>query len=146
MRTLLLTGATGFVGRAAGPALADRWSLRCLTRDADRARARWPARSWWQADVADEAASTRALQGCDAALYLVHGIGEVRDFRRREIAAAQHFARAAAAAGVRRLVYLGGVAPRHGGSEHLRSRLEVGEALRAGPVPTIELRASMIIG
>jgi len=60
--------------------------------------------------------------------------------------AATTFSRAAAAAGVERIVYLGGVAPAGSGSEHLRSRLDVGEALRAGPVRTIELRASMIVG
>src|SRR4029077_19380264 len=58
---------------------------------------------------------------------------------------AQRFARAAAAAGLERIVYLGGVAPKQGGSAHLRSRLAVGEVLRAGAVRAIELRASMII-
>lgn len=146
LRRVLLTGATGFVGGAVLPALARRGPVRCMTRDAARARARSPGRDWVQADVADEAACARALADCDAALYLVHSIGESRDFRRREVAAARRFAAAAGAAGVRRLVYLGGVAPRGRASEHLRARLEVGEALRAGPVPTVELRASMIIG
>jgi uncharacterized protein YbjT (DUF2867 family) len=78
---------------------------------------------------------------------LVHGIGEGVDYHRHEVVAASTFSKAAAAAGVERLVYLGGVAPGAGpGSDHLRSRLDVGEALRAGPVRTIELRASMIVG
>jgi uncharacterized protein YbjT (DUF2867 family) len=97
-------------------------------------------------DIGDEAACAHALGGCDAAFYLVHSIGEGRDFRRREVQAARRFAEAAGRAGLRRLVYLGGVAPAGRASEHLRSRLEVGEALRAGPVITVELRASMIIG
>ncbi len=88
----------------------------------------------------------RALDGCQAALYLVHGIGEGADYHRHEVVAASTFSKAAAAAGVERIVYLGGVAPTGSGSEHLRSRLDVGEALRAGPVKTIELRASMIVG
>ena len=96
------------------------------------------------------ASCARALDGCGAALYLVHGIGEGPDrhYQGRERAAASTFAQAAAQAGVGRIVYLGGVAPPrgHGGSEHLRSRLDVGEALRAGRVQTIELRASMIVG
>ena len=143
---ILLTGATGFVGSAVQPALARRGRVRCLTRDAARARARWPRLDWVEGDVADEAACTRALEGCSAALYLVHSIGESPDFHRRELEAARRFARAASAAGVHRIIYLGGVVPSRHASQHLRSRLEVGEALRAGPVTTIELRASMIVG
>lgn len=146
-RRVLLTGATGFVGRAVRPALqAGGWHIRCLTRDAARARLRHPALDWVQGDVGDAASCARALEGCDAALYLVHGIGEDADYHQQEVRAAQTFAREAAAANVKRIVYLGGVAPAHGGSDHLRSRLAVGEALRAGSVPTIELRASMIVG
>jgi uncharacterized protein YbjT (DUF2867 family) len=145
--TLLLTGATGFVGRAVRPALVARgWHVRCLTRDAERARARQPALDWVQGDVADAGSCARVLAGCRAGLYLVHGIGEGADYHRHEVLAATTFSRAAAAAGLQRIVYLGGVAPAGAGSEHLRSRLEVGEALRAGPVSTIELRASMIVG
>jgi len=145
--TILVTGATGFVGRAVQPALvAAGWRTRCLTRDATRARRRRPTLDWVEGDVGDEASCARALAGCTAALYLVHGIGEGDDFRRREVAAARTFARQASAAGLARIVYLGGVAPAGRGSEHLRSRLEVGETLRAGAVPCVELRASMIIG
>lgn len=74
----------------------------------------------------------------------MHGIGEGGDYHRHEARAAENFAKAAADAGVERIVYLGGVAPGGAGSDHLRSRLDVGEALRAGAVETIELRASMI--
>lgn len=148
MPRVLLTGATGFVGRSVRPALlrAD-WQVRGLSRDVRRARDRWPDVEWVEGDVGDPAVCTRALAGCDAALYLVHAIGEGSDFRRREVEAARTFAAAAAAVpSMRRIVYLGGVAPRGRGSEHLQSRLEVGEALRAGRVSTIELRASMIVG
>ena len=146
-RSILLTGATGFVGGAVRPALvANGWRVRCLTRDAARARTREPAFDWVQGDVADPASCGHALAGCQAALYLVHGIGEGPDYVRHEVLAASNFSRAAAAAGVERIVYLGGVAPSGVASEHLRSRLEVGEALRAGPVKTVELRASMICG
>lgn len=146
-RSLLLTGATGFVGGAVRPALAAQgWRVRCLTRDAARARRREPGLDWVQGDVGDPASSAAALNGCQAALYLVHGIGEGADYHRHEVRAASTFSSAAAAAGVERIVYLGGVAPTSVGSEHLRSRLDVGEALRAGPVKTIELRASMIVG
>lgn len=146
-RSLLLTGATGFVGGAVRPALAAHgWRVRCLTRDAARARRREPGLEWVQGDVGDPASCAEALNGCRAALYLVHGIGEGADYHRQEVMAASTFSTAAAAAGVERIVYLGGVAPSGAGSEHLRSRLDVGEALRTGPVKTIELRASMIVG
>ena len=147
-RTVLLTGATGFVGRAAYDALtAAGWAVRCMTRDAARAARQWPGRAWVGADVADEAATACALEGCDWACYFVHGMaGGGAEFRRTEVAQATSFRRAAERTGVRRIVYLGGVAPVHDPSEHLRSRLEVGETLRAGSVSTVELRASMIIG
>jgi uncharacterized protein YbjT (DUF2867 family) len=99
-----------------------------------------------EGNVGHAAAALRALDGCRAAIYLVHGIGEGADYHRGEVAAATTFSRAAAGAGVERIVYLGGVAPSGSGSEHLRSRLDVGEALRSGLVKTLELRASMIVG
>jgi uncharacterized protein YbjT (DUF2867 family) len=142
---VLLTGATGFVGDAVRPALlAAGWEVRCLSR-------RGPERStpgveWVRGDVIDEDSVRRALGGCQAALYLVHGMGDGKDFHAREVTAARGFARAAASVGVRRIVYLGGMLPRGTASEHLESRREVGEALRAGAVPAVELRASMIVG
>ena len=76
MKSILLTGATGFVGSAVRPRLAaSGWHVRCLTRDVARARAAAPGLDWVQGDVSDEAACAEALRGCQAALYLVHGIG-----------------------------------------------------------------------
>jgi uncharacterized protein YbjT (DUF2867 family) len=146
-KRILLTGATGFVGSAVQPALvAAGWSVRCLTRDLERARARAPRLDWVEGDVLDEASCQRALSGCSAALYLVHSMGEGAGYQRRDSRAAQSFARAAAAASVKRLVYLGGMMPEGRPSRHLRSRIEVGRVLREGRVPTLELRASMIVG
>jgi uncharacterized protein YbjT (DUF2867 family) len=146
-RTILLTGATGFVGGAVRPALAAMgWHVRCLTRDVAQARQRQPALDWVEGNVGDASSCARALDGCQAALYLVHGIGEGPDYHRREVAAATTFCQAAAGAGIERIVYLGGVAPANAGSEHLRSRLDVGQILRESSVKTIELRASMIVG
>jgi uncharacterized protein YbjT (DUF2867 family) len=125
---------------------AGGWHVRGMTRNAERARRREPALEWVQGDVADATSCARALAGCRAALYLVHGVGEGGDYDQRELASASTFSRAAAEAGLERIVYLGGVAPAGVGSKHLQSRLEVGEALRAGPVKTLELRASMIVG
>lgn len=145
---VLLTGGTGFVGRAVWPALSEAgYLVRGFTRDAQRARSRWPDREWAEGDVETGEGLSPALQDCDAALYLVHGMGRGgENFRERDRTAAADFARCAHAAGLSRIVYLGGVAPQGVPSEHLASRLEVGEELRSGPVPTLELRASMIVG
>ncbi|MDZ7708317.1 MAG: NAD(P)H-binding protein [Trueperaceae bacterium] len=146
-RTILLTGAAGFVGGAVRPALeAAGWHVRALTRNAARAAQHAPGLDWLEGDVADRDSMASALEGAHAALYLVHGIREGAGYHEREVAAAAGFAEVAAEAGVQRIVYLGGVAPTGPGSEHLQSRVEVGETLRAGSVPTIELRASMIVG
>jgi uncharacterized protein YbjT (DUF2867 family) len=148
-RTVLLTGASGFVGRRLHPLLVRRgWRVRCLTRDARKATASFPDRDWVEADVRDAAALRTALEGCEAAFYLVHEMGAAHDFAEREAEAARNFADSARSAGVARVVYLGGVLPLAGSaaSEHLRSRARVGEILRAGTVPVLELRASMIVG
>ena len=147
---VLLTGATGFVGGALWPALlAAGYPVRGLTRHLHASRRRAPQREWAEADLETGSPDdlARLLDGCGVAFYLVHGMGAgAPDFRRREAELATRFARAAARAGVGRLVYLGGVAPAGRPSEHLLSRLEVGQALRAGSTPAIELRASMIVG
>jgi len=147
--TILLTGATGFVGRNVHDALVGAgWSIRCATRDVATAKARWPDRKWVTLSVSDRHSVRSALEGCDVAIYLIHGMANhEKDFRQAEVLQAQSFASEAEAAGLDRIVYLGGVAaPDEEASEHLLSREEVGEALRAGAVPTIELRASMIVG
>ncbi len=145
---ILLTGATGFVGRSLWPALARQgYQVRSMTRDVESARRKFPQQEWVLGDMSHSETLAPALQGCQAAYYLVHSMAEGDpDFRRREALAAERFAQAARDAGLERIVYLGGVAPADKPSEHLLSRLEVGQTLRQGCVPTIELRASMIIG
>lgn len=144
---VLVTGATGFVGRALLPALlAEGHAVRATSRRPGRA----PQLSnveWVQCDVSRREDVERALEGIDAVFFLVHSMGTgARDYARADQRIAEGVRDAAARAGVRRIVYLGGVAPASAPSEHLRSRLAVGEVLRAGSVPVIELRASMIIG
>ena len=147
MGATLVTGGTGFVGQALLSALvAAGHEVRATTRDVSRG-ARTPDVEWVRCDVNDLADVERALDGIDAAYFLVHGMGGgQRDYAAMERRSAHSFAQAAGRAGVKRIIYLGGVAPRAKPSKHLASRLEVGEILRAGSVPTLELRASMIIG
>ena len=105
-------------------------------------------------DVLDQASLRRAMARVDAACYLVHALGSRGHFEQEEERAARSFVAAAREAGVRRIVYLGGLAHPDelarqagaGGSAHMRSRLRVGELLRGSGVPTVELRASIIIG
>ena len=98
-------------------------------------------------DVLDAASLSSAMQGVEAAYYLVHSMGSTGDFEEQDRLAADNYAKAAAAAGVQRIIYLGGLGEDQADlSTHLRSRHEVGERLRAPGVPVIELRASIIIG
>jgi len=146
-RTVLLTGATGFMGGHLYPLLKRAgWHVRCASRNADRARQQRPGRAWVELDLDRPATLAAALEGCDSAVYLVHSMGQGGDFESQERRAAEHFAAAAADAGLRRVVFLGGIEPQGSPSRHLRSRLATGEILRAGAVPTVELRAGMIVG
>ena len=144
---VLVTGATGFIGAALCPALvAAGDDVRASTRRPAAADPRKPW-SWVVCDLREPSTLPAALEGVECAYYLVHSMGRPGvDFRDEERRSARAFADAAASAGLGRIVYLGGVAPRGRPSEHLASRLDVGEILRSGRVPTLELRAGMIIG
>jgi uncharacterized protein YbjT (DUF2867 family) len=146
---ILLTGATGYVGGRLLPLLvADGWRVRCLARRPDHLSPRVPdGVEVVQGDVLDSESLSAAMQGVDAAFYLVHSMGATDDFEEQDRLAAENFARAARAAGVQRIIYLGGLGEDEPDlSAHLRSRHEVGERLRAHDVPVIEFRASIIIG
>src|SRR4051812_36682237 len=125
MSKILLTGATGYVGGQLLPVLlAAGHTVRCLVRDPGRAAGRLPgAADVVQGDVLDGESLDRALDGIDAAYYLVHSMGADDDFAARDRRAAGTFGAAARDAGVGRLVYLGGLEGHE--SEHLRSREEV---------------------
>jgi len=146
-RTVLLTGATGFVGRHLRPALeASGRIVRSASRRPSQARARWGDATWVAMDLADCGSIARALQGCDEAVYLAHELEGAGDYGSREAASAMRFLRAAESTKLRRLVYLGGVIPTGPRSPHLESRFRTGAILRGGKVSTIELRAAMIVG
>jgi uncharacterized protein YbjT (DUF2867 family) len=147
---ILVTGATGYVGGRLVPRLlAAGHQVRCLARSPRRLRdAPWADRVEVVAgDLTDPATLPAAFAGVDVGYYLVHALGQER-FEEVDRAAAGNVARAARAAGVRRLVYLGGPVPdgERRGSAHLRSRAEVGDALLASGVPTVVLRAGVILG
>jgi uncharacterized protein YbjT (DUF2867 family) len=86
------------------------------------------------------------LEGIDVAYYLVHSMAAGKDFGRLDLEAADNFASAAGSAGVKRIVYLGGLVPPGADSEHIVSRRDTGDRLRAGPVPVTEVRAGIIVG
>ena len=147
----LVTGATGYIGGRLAPELLARgYTVRCMARDANKLG----GRSWSGqvevavADAADPAAVARAMDGVDVAYYLIHSLGSGPSFEQRDRAAARIFAQAAAAAGLQRIVYLGGIASGDPVrlSPHLRSRGEVGDILLASGVPTAVLQAAVIIG
>jgi lipocalin/uncharacterized protein YbjT (DUF2867 family) len=145
---ILLTGATGYIGGRLLRSLEDGGRIvRCLTRHPERVRATSPLTEIASGDCLDEASLDRALTGVDCAYYLVHSMAAGPDFAALDLAAALNFGRAARRAGVRRIIYLGGLAGDVGSaSEHLRSRVATGDALRQGGVPVIEFQASIVIG
>ena len=147
----LVTGASGYIGGRLVPELLSAgYAVRCMARDPGKLS----DRPWSDdveiavADATDEIAVRRALQGVDVAYYLIHSLGTDASFERRDRTAAQTFAAAAKAAGVQRIVYLGGIISGQAGklSPHLRSRAEVGDILLASGVPTAALQAAVIIG
>ncbi|TIC88457.1 NAD-dependent epimerase/dehydratase family protein [Nocardioides sp. GY 10113] len=142
--TVLVTGATGFIGRRLVPALVERGlEVRAMTRRPEEYDG--PATAVG-GDVADPASLASALAGVDVAVYLVHALDQP-DFEERDAAAARSFAAAAADAGVRQIVYLGGLgADDQDLSPHLRSRREVEGLLASTGVPVTVLRAAIVVG
>ncbi len=148
---VLVTGATGYIGGRLVPELLEvGYTVRCLARTPQKLDGRpWRDRvEVVQGDIRNPDDLRRALDGCDAAHYLVHSMDGEGDFRERDRRAALTFRDAAAAAGVKRIVYLGGLGDEEDASlsSHLRSRHEVGQILASGPVAVTELRAAIIIG
>lgn len=147
--TTLVFGASGYVGSHLVPFLAAHGQR---VRAASRRLAAMRSRGWHgvelvQADALQPSTLGAALAGVHTAYYLVHSMAAGGEFPALDRAAATYFRDAAAAAGVRRIVYLGGLKPKGGRtSPHLASRVETGDILRAGPVPVTELRAGVIIG
>lgn len=146
---ILLTGATGYVGGRLLPMLEGLGHhVRCLARRPDELRPRVGASTEVVAgDVLDRSTLDAALDGVDVAYYLVHSMGSDGSFEEADRQAARNFGQAAKAAGVSRIIYLGGLGSEEEElSAHLRSRQEVGEILRQSGMPVLEFRASIVIG
>lgn len=151
-KKILITGATGYIGRRlkerllADPDLA----LRLLVRNAGKVRAAVRDRvEIVEGDTFDREKLTRALTGIDCAYYLIHSMGaQGGDFEKLDRISAENFRDAAITAGVKRIIYLGGLGVRATASKHLLSRIETGELLSARPdaIQTIWIRAGVIIG
>ena len=146
---VLLTGASGYIGGRLLKALeAAHWPVRCLARRPEFLRSRVSSSTEVvQADCLDRTSLASALVGVSTAYYLVHSMGSPGQFEKEDRQAAQNFAEAARDQGVQRIIYLGGLGNQDQAlSAHLRSRHEVADILRSSGVPTIEFRASIVIG
>jgi len=145
---MVVMGASGYIGTNLVTELAARgYRVRAVARSVDTLAARqWQGVDLVQADVFEPRTLEAALAGQDVAYYLVHCLRAGENFDEAESRGAKNFATAAARAGVKRIVYLGGLIPREADSKHLRSRRLTGEILRAGSVPVTELRAGIIVG
>lgn len=147
MSAILVTGGTGFVGQALLNALVNRGHIIRATSRKPPRRSHTPGVQWVRCDLDNDADLMAAMKGIDAAYYLVHHMGQkLINYAETERVSARRFAACAAASGVKRVIYLGGLQPSGAASTHLQSRLDVGSILRGGAVPTVELRASMIVG
>ncbi len=147
--SMLLTGTTGYVGgRLLDRFEADGRRVRCLARRPPFLASRVAETTEVVAgDLLEADSLAAALRGIETAFYLVHSMAEGPGFEQTDRAAARNFARAARSAGVRRIVYLGGLGDEHDDlSAHLRSRHEVGRILRESGAVVVELRASIVIG
>jgi uncharacterized protein YbjT (DUF2867 family) len=142
--TVLVTGATGFIGRRLVPELVERGAVvRAMTRRPEAYDGPGEAVG---ADVHEPETLRAALEGAEVAIYLVHSLDDP-DFERKDADAARAFGRAAAEAGVRQIVYMGGLGADDGTlSAHLRSRREVEGLLGEAGVPVTVLRAAIVVG
>ncbi len=145
---ILLTGATGYVGGRLLKMLESQgYAVRCLARRPEHLKEKiGQATEVVAGDLLDEASLLKAMAGIDTAFYLVHSMGTKGVFEEEERRSAMNFSRAAKMAGVKKIVYLGGLS--HGSelSAHLKSRQQVGEILRSSGVPVLEFQASIIVG
>ena len=147
---VVIAGASGFVGQALAPALAEDFHVIGLSRSKRQPGGGFA--EYRSCDLFSLKEAEAALEGAEYAVYLVHNMMPTTrltqgSFADLDVVCADNFARAAAAAGVKQIVFLGGLLPKDGQlSEHLQSRREVEETLAAHVVPVTTLRAGLILG
>ncbi len=146
--TVLISGASGYIGgRLLARLEQSAYRIRCLSRHPEYLQSRLgPTAEAYRGDVLDGQSLRPALEGVEAAYYLVHSMAAGATFRDLDLEAARTFGRIAKEQGVNRIIYLGGLGSGENLSPHLASRQEVGRALRDSGVPTLEFRASIILG
>lgn len=152
-RTILVTGATGYVGgRLVERLLATGYRVRALARSIDKLKDRtWsedPDTELIEADLLELESFQGVLEGCDAAYYLVHSMNsQQKDFSKADRKAAENFIKAASETDLNRIIYLGGIGgDRPDSSRHLKSRAEVARILASGPIPVTAFFAAHILG
>jgi len=150
-KLVLVTGATGYIGGRLVPSLLDKgYRVRVLVRDPSRIKDKvWAGQvEVAVGDATNPDAVQKALSGVHVAYYLLHSLSPDPSFESEEAKVAEIFAQAARTQRVERIIYLGGLGSQESDalSPHLRSRHRVGDILQASGVPTIELRAAVIIG
>ncbi|SMF19936.1 Uncharacterized conserved protein YbjT, contains NAD(P)-binding and DUF2867 domains [Alteromonadaceae bacterium Bs31] len=146
---VLVFGASGYIGSYLVPELLKHpFNIRASSRNKALLAARqWQGVELVQADALDPESLLKAMAGVDLAYYLVHSMGEGKNFAKTDLRAAENFAKAAEKSGLKHIIYLGGLVPENAKSEHINSRRETGERLRsAGSVPVTELRAGIVVG
>lgn len=144
----LVFGASGYIGSNLVPYLHAQGSrVRATSRLIEVLEAReWQGVELCEADALQPETLALALEGIDTAYYLVHSMATGKSFPALDRRAAENFGQAAARAKIRRIIYLGGLTPDDPRSQHLKSRVQTGDILRASGVPITEIRAGMIIG
>ncbi len=150
-KTILVTGATGYIGRRLTHRLLDssHLNVRLMVRNINKVQVSIVDRvDIREGSTFDKESLAAALEGVDTAFYLIHSMGATQDYQELDRVSAENFRDACIAAGVQRIIYLGGLGVKESASEHLLSRIETGEILSAKPehIETICLRAGVIIG
>ena len=149
-KTILVTGATGYVGGRLIPRLLENGCrVRCLVRNPRLIynRTWYPRVEIIQGDAIAYDSVREAMENVSTAYYLIHSMASGQRYPERDVQAARNFASAAASAGVDHIIYLGGLAdPGAEIGDHMRSRIQTGDTLRQGIVPVTEFRASLVIG